>query len=95
MAYDTQYTLSQDAAFKVRVRMAVLDYCMDVESEASSTANHSARIMKAAAVVQSPDAFVSSIAELICAHDSGLTGASADSAIKNDVASVWNLLAGV
>lgn len=95
MAYTDQYTLATDPTFLTRVRMALLDYCMDIESEAATTANHVARLQKARDIAAGSAAWAPEFALLICAHDAALTSGSADSAVKNDVASVFNLVVGV
>ncbi len=95
MTYATQYQTATDPGFLTTVRMALLDYCMDVESEVASTANHVARLQKARDIAAGSAAWAPEFALLICAHDPSIGTGSTDAAVKADVASVFNLVVGV
>jgi hypothetical protein len=94
MAYVDQYATARDADFLMKVRVAVLDACVDVMTESTGSAGHAQRAAFAQQVLSYPETHVTHIAEVVAAHTPTLTPTSADQTIKDAVASVWNSLSG-
>ena len=93
MAYSDQYTVAMDNAFRVRVRMAIIDAAKDVYTEDPGTVGHEIRADLAKEVLRFNDMWISAFAFAIA--EEGSTGSATDAEIKTAVSSVWNAIAGV
>ena len=94
MAYREQWNLATDDDFRRRVEVAICGAAIAIQGEATSTPNQTNRANYAKLALNNPEAYMPLFAMAICAYDSALTAASADSAIQSNVNAVWNALAG-
>ena len=94
MAYRDQWNLATDDNFQRRVEVAMCGAAISIQGEATGTVNHTNRANYAKLVLNNPESYMPLFSMAICAYDAGLTAASADSAIQNNVNAVWNALAG-
>ena len=99
--------LSSDGQFRARIRELVLQICAQIYGEDPATASHTARVGFAEKVLQSPGMadqlasilvtrtnLISSTITYDWANQAVVTDAS-DAAILSQLATDWNLLAGV
>ena len=98
MALIDQYKASNDLNFRQRVEMALCNAAVSIQSEATTTANHTNRANYAKLVLNNPTNYSSLFAEAICGYDATLTvqnlSTITDAAIQSGVSAVWNALAG-
>lgn len=94
MAYTTDYQNAQDATFRARVAIAMLNAAIAISAESSSgTAGHVARMALATNVLSAPDRWMPLFALAAVSDDA--TGPSAtDAQIQNRVNSIWDAVAG-
>lgn len=105
-----QYGLGVDQAFIRRVRAAILNFCLTVETELTSVTNHTARLALANKVVQAPDTYAPVFAALLPAGTQttqvtigtayvSTTPPSSDNVADADILTLvslgWNIVAGV
>lgn len=98
-AANTQYALAQDLAFLERVQIAAITIAAQVQSEATSTSNDTKRSQFAAAVLNSPAAYVAQLAlGVVTQNDPAtsalVTAAVSDANIQIILSSLWNAFAG-
>src|SRR5262245_31843873 len=96
MAYTADDTLSQDATFQGRIRMASVKAAVAIVNEAASPKSNVDRKRHdlAVRVLNSPSAMVTSFTQ--AAIEAGaLVSGSTDTQLDTAIASVWNGIAGV
>ena len=96
MAYADNYAAAINPAFLQRVQESMISAAISISSEATSTANHSNRVVLARLVLQQPQNYVNQFA-LAVAVNIPVTSVSSvtDAQIDTSVASIWNGFAGV
>lgn len=78
--------------FMQRVSMAMTKAAIDTATEATSVSNHANRVALSKAVLGAPAAWGGAFAQALASE--GLDQTSADQAIRDMVAAVWNGFAG-
>lgn len=104
--YQRAYELSQDANFRNRLKIAMLDQVAVVAVEAGATTNHANRLILAAMVAYGPDEWASKMALGVIVASAAIQGniaanntpaqsnaAVTDAQIQNSVGNVWNFYA--
>jgi hypothetical protein len=90
MAYIDDYNLARNNTdFQYRLATALCSTAIDIQNEATSTANHAARSAFALSVLANPLGYAQQMGPGLCADGSLVVG-STDAQIKTRVSSVWN-----
>ena len=97
MAFTDQFTLSQDAVFQGRVKIAMAKAAVDIvgeSQESKTTQTHRKRHQLGVAVLNDPDTYLDRFV-LAVVTNAVITGASNDGDVEFTVASVFDDIAGV
>lgn len=89
MAYVDDYTLTLNGDFQYRVQIALASIAIDIQSEATNTANHAARSLYSIQVLANLPGYAQRMAPAIVA-DGAIVAESTDAQIKTRCSAVWN-----
>jgi hypothetical protein len=79
-------------AFRCRVSMAMVKAAMEISNEGAAAPFHPQRIALAQKVLSIPPSWMPAFAQAVAAQ--GLDNKASDQAIRDEVAAVWNAIAG-
>lgn len=89
MAYVDDYMLTLNGDFQYRVQVALASISLDIQSEATNTANHTARSLYAIQVLANLPGYAQRMAPAIVA-DGAIVAGSTDAQLKSRCSAVWN-----
>lgn len=89
MALVDDYDLTQNDVYLHRIQMALVSTAIAIQSEATNTANHSARSAFAMQVLTNPIGYAKLMAPGMAA-DGATTAASTDAQLKNQASAIFN-----
>lgn len=92
MALIDQFAVAEDAAFRKRVELAIVQAAIAIVNEDPNTAAHGARVVLAYQVLGSPAQYAATMAVGVAA-DGAITLGSTDSVIQTRVAAIWTAYA--
>ena len=99
MGFTEQFTLSNDAVFQGRVKVAMAKVAVDVVGESQATTGnntlaHRKRHALGVAILNDPDSYLANFT-LATVTNAAITGASTDGDIEFQVSAVFSDIAGV